>query len=61
MNQGRRELVRFVRSLEAQKEPRRELEFSSLPVRTMMRHTVRRIFQSISRKLNRSKADKMSK
>jgi hypothetical protein len=51
MNQGRRELVRYVKSLEAQEDPRKEADFNSLPVGLMVRFTLRRIFQSFLVKL----------
>lgn len=51
MNQGRRELVRYVRSLEARDNPRREEVFNSLPVGLMARFTLRRIVQSFLVKL----------
>lgn len=51
MNQGRRELVRFVKSLEAQEDPRKEADFNSLPVGLMVRFTLRRIIQSFLVKL----------
>ena len=51
MNQGRRELVRFVKSLEAQENPRKEGDFNSLPVGLMVRFALRRIIQSFLVKL----------
>ena len=51
MNQGRREFVRFVKSLEAKENPRKELDFSGLPLGTMIRCTCSRIVESIMLKL----------
>ena len=51
MNQGRRELVRFVKSLEAQEDPRKERDFNSLPLGLMIRATLRRVIQSFLVKL----------
>ena len=51
MNLGRRELVRYVRSLEARDNPRREEDFTSLPLGTMVRHTLNRIISGALIKL----------
>lgn len=51
MNQGRRELVRFVKSLEAQEDPRKEADFNTLPLGMMIRATLRRVIQSFLVKL----------
>ena len=54
MNQGRKELVRLVRSLEAKDDPRKEQDFLSLPVSLMIRVTLQRVFQGAMSKLRRS-------
>lgn len=55
MNQGRRELVRFVKSLEAKENPRKEQDFAGLPLGVMIRCTCRRIVESIFVKLRLKK------
>ena len=45
MNHGRKELIRLVKSLEAQKDPRRQQDFDSLPVSLMVRLTLQRIIK----------------
>ena len=55
MNQGRREFVRFVKSLEAKENPRKEQDFESLPLSSMIRITMRRIYKAVTGKLRRNK------
>ena len=53
MNQGRKELVRLVKSLEAQEDPRKQQDFDSLPVTLMVRLTVQRIIKGAIGRLRR--------
>ena len=55
MNQGRRELVRFVRSLEAKENPRKVQDFTTLPAGTMVRLTIQRILQGAIGRFRRKK------
>ena len=58
MNQGRKELVRLVRSLEAKNDPRKAQDFSSLPVSLMIRATLQRVFQGTISKFRRPNKSK---
>ena len=58
MNQGRKELVRLVRSLEAKDDPRKAQDFSSLPVSLMIRATLQRVFQGSIGKFRRPNKSK---